>query len=315
MSSEPVRVEALLSRVVDGIASEEEFRELEALLRTSPELQRRYVHAMDLHAELQERWAASFEAEHPERKTVVGPWRWFRRGARTALAAGILLGAFGASFVFGGVSLFKTRGVAVLREGFEQGPPPGVTGVPREAGTWGGDFSEVVAAQGEVQPVRGAKMLRFLRADYQGKPNPEGSRTSGVWRLIDLRSFTREIREGTAEIQISALINSARTERQYAAFLSVYSWSAEGWKAVDVKNAREIDSSALALSRGSWVELDQDPATWQPMEAALRLPDQTDFVLFHAAVKEVSAQGVPAQFGGQYLDHVRMTLWTRIPMQ
>lgn len=69
------------------------------------------------------------------------------------------------------------------------------------------------------------------------------------------------------------------------------------------------------MSRGSWVEIDRNPATWRPLEATLRLPAQAEFVLIQAAVKQVSAKEIPMQFGAQHLDNLRITLWSRVPMQ
>lgn len=144
------------------------------------------------------------------------------------MATGIMLGAFGASLVFVAVTVRKTKGVCVLREGFEHGPVPRVTGVPRESGVWSGDYCEGVPAQGDLRRADGKKMLRFLRADYEEKPNPEGNRTSGIWRLVGVRAFASEIREGNAEIQLAALMNAAPSERDSAAFLSVCACTADG---------------------------------------------------------------------------------------
>ncbi|MEK0445230.1 MAG: hypothetical protein RLZZ399_551 [Verrucomicrobiota bacterium] len=317
MFEEGSSMDALLSRVVDGAASEEELRALEALLRTNPEARRRYVHAMDLHAELQARGALQKDPESvPEREREAGrALGWFRWGSRAALAAGIVIGVFGTSLVFGAVVAGKKRGIPLLRDGFEKGPAPKVTGLPRECGVWSGDFCDIADAQGDVRPAHGKKMLRFLRADYEGKPNPEGNRTSGIWYLADVRGFGREILGGDTEVQISTLINGAPSERTYMAFLSVYAWRADAWERVNRQDWRAVDSSALALSRGSKVDLDQDAGTWQRLDAALRLPPQTEFVLIQAAIKQTSHPGGPVAFGEQFLDHVRMTMWTRAPMQ
>lgn len=50
MSKGSARLEELLPRVVDGVASEEEMGELERVLGAITEARRRYVHAIDLRA-------------------------------------------------------------------------------------------------------------------------------------------------------------------------------------------------------------------------------------------------------------------------
>ncbi len=51
-------------------------------------------------------------------------------------------------------------------------------------------------------------MMRFLRADFDGKSKPAGGHIAVVYRLIDLRPFRCELSDGGAVVEVSASFNA-----------------------------------------------------------------------------------------------------------
>lgn len=90
---------------------------------------------------------------------------WLQARTLTAAAAGLVVGLFAASIVWGyamarGLSPHG-RTAQLLRESFED---PGMalgSGFPREAQRWSGDPGQIVGVEGDVKPKHGAHMLRL----------------------------------------------------------------------------------------------------------------------------------------------------------
>jgi hypothetical protein len=185
--------------------------------------------------------------------------------------------------------------------------------MPHAPGVWSGDFSQPVQAGDRVRPYSGKAMLRLLRADYEGKPDTPAGRTSGIWRLVDLRPFKSSYVDGQAEVHLSARINAQPSDEalQYIGYVSIHALEAAAVEKGSYQNWRSLDPASLALNRGDRTPLDRDPTTWQRMDAALRLPSQTDFLLIQVAVKQSTSAEVPIQFGTQYLDDIRLFLGRR----
>jgi hypothetical protein len=126
-----------------------------------------------------------------------------------AAAAGLLIGLFSASMVFGfGVRPLE-RVASLFQESFENGSAPFVTGMPQELNQWSGDYSEIVDAQQGMKPKDGRKMVRLLRSDFEGKTSSKPSRQGDLMRVVDVRPFLREAGGGEVVITLSALLNAA----------------------------------------------------------------------------------------------------------
>ena len=80
------------------------------------------------------------KAETPLRTST----RWFAWRPLTAAAAGLVIGLFSASMVFGFGARSVERVISLLQESFESGPAPMVKGIPQDVNLWSGDYSEVV---------------------------------------------------------------------------------------------------------------------------------------------------------------------------
>ena len=203
----------------------------------------------------------------------------------------------------------------LLAESFESTPPPTAGGVPIVADVWSGDFTELVEAQSGVQPASARRMLRFLRADYAGKPNP-GGYISEVYRLLDVRGRRRELVEGDGVVQVSALFNAApfAADEKYHYSLSMFALNQETATDGTTRNGSAMLDQCLASTRRSNDLLDHDSQTWQKMSAELRLPPNTDFLLLRISVahggRSRESQG-HEKFTAHYADDVRVVFARR----
>jgi hypothetical protein len=235
-----------------------------------------------------------------------------RLGQRSlvAAAAGLVVGLFCASVLFAYVASSLGKVLTLLDDSFESGPAPLVTGVPVEPGRWSGDYSEVVGEQQGVKPESGRKMLRFLRADYEGKTNTKGSHVADIYRLIDVRPYRQEFADGSAVVQLSAGFNAFEFPHgeTYTGKMTLHAFDAETATNGSLRAASAWDDSCLGAAATGPTRLDRNPATWQWMTTDLRLPANTDFVMIHLMIPGGPGSHTQAGFAGHYIDDVRLTL-------
>lgn len=233
------------------------------------------------------------------------------------LAAGVLLGILMSGLAWAIVRPAPETKVELLAEGFESAEAaPLPAGVPQQAGVWSGDFTEIIAAQADVQPS-GKKMLRFLSADYEGKPNP-GGYIGEIYRLIDVRNLRDTLLDGSAIVQVSAHFNAGATPESeaYQTSVSLYALDAAAVHDGALKNGMTLLDRALAVTRRSRQDLDRDRATWQRLSTELRLPPNTDYLLLRIAVAHSGSTRKASgheNFTAHYADDIRV-LFARRPL-
>ena len=310
----------LLQRWGAGTITGAELRELNSRL-SEPAHRNALLEDWLLESELAERLpgAASlglgaFAQSPPERERRLSLWlSW--RPLTMAAAAGLVLGIFCTSVVsaYVGPSFGKT--LTLLRESFESGPAPGVEGVTKEPGKWAGDITRVVGEEQGVKPENGAKMLRFLSANYAGKTHTQGSHYSDVYRLVDVRHCRRDFADGGVVAQFSAAFNAFAfpPEENYNPVLTIYAIDASTAAGLANRPGFTLWKEALAFASHHRTQLDRDPKTWQFVTTDLRLPAETDFLFVHVAVSHSSAARNGPAFEGHYMDSVRLTLGRRAP--
>ena len=297
------RLDVLLSRAADETATVEEWSELEALLAADPAARHRYVQMMDLHAELQERHAM---ASSPKAVQSRGRLAWLSWRPLTTAAAGLVIGLFGASVVFGFVSpravATVSRLSALVDGSFEQLSWPLPSGFPADYGAWSGhDLSVVEPASGEAADGDGS--LRFVRCERG---------PCAVYQLIDLRSLSENPERGEARLVLSARFRDGRAATgetlPFFVRLYVFSGSPESFRETWPESRNEAISSGgnLLKSRGG------APESWQELSATTLLPSGADFALVHIGVYDPKAfPKKPGVFGEQFVDDVQLTLQTQ----
>jgi hypothetical protein len=241
--------------------------------------------------------------------------RWLAWRPLTAVAAGILFGLFGASMVFGVGGRWTEKVTSLFRESFETGPAPSVTGVPQQLNQWSGDFSELVGEQQGIKPAHGTKMIRMLRADFEGKSVTKLNTYGDLMKIVDVRPFTRETNGGEVVFSASALFNAATfpEAERYDGVVTLY--------AVDEIGSTEknlLKNSLAHTCNGLDLSLDRNPTTWESATARLQLPAGTHFVILKVSVRRMpknkeplSTLPNPITFSGHFVDDVRATIHVR----
>lgn len=292
----------LFSAALDGRLSEAEQHELATLLAASAEARQLWFVYNDNECSLTE----------PRATIVLPPSRTarnsvFRRRPWVAAAACFALGLFCASAVFAYFVPRAERGRSLLDDGFESGIAPSVAGMPREATTWGGDFSELATGQQGVRPANGNQMLRFLRGDFAGRSIPD-SFSSDVFRLVDVRPYRAEFADGSAVMQLTARFNTAERRADDPAYCTLTIFALEAKSAHDPEMVLSRDS--LAYSRSSRVWLDGDLDSWQRVSNELRIPPETEFLMIRIGISyDAHHQGSrEGRFAGHFADDVHLVL-------
>ncbi len=311
----------LIQGHLDDTLTESERAEFDALVLQSAAARRRFWDLAEIHGLARDAariaWghadpSADQEDELPSSLNRPAPNWWTRFITRPLmpLAAGLAIGVLCTSMVFAYVGPSLGKVLTLLQDSFESGPAPLVTGVPVEPGRWSGDYSEVVGEQQGVKPESGQKMLRFLRADYEGKPDPEHSGIADIYRLIDVRPYRQEFADGAAVVQFSAAFNAfAFPEGEAYEFkMWLYAFDAQTATNGSLRIGNTRNERNLAVASTGRIKLDRNPATWQRAAGDLRLPADTDFLLIHIAVRRPPNLPPKPTFAGHYLDDVRLTM-------
>ncbi len=241
--------------------------------------------------------------------------RWLAWRPLTAVAAGILFGLFGASMVFGVGGRWTEKVTSLFRESFETGPAPSVTGVPQQLNQWSGDFSELVGEQQGIKPAYGTKMIRMLRADFEGKSVTKLNTYGDLMKIVDVRPFTRDTNGGEVVFSASALFNAASfpEAERYDGVVTLY--------AVDEIGSTEknlLTNSLAHTCNGLGLSLDRNPTTWESATARLQLPAGTNFVILKVSVRRMPKNKEPLStlpnsitFSGHFVDDVRASIHVR----
>lgn len=240
--------------------------------------------------------------------------RWFAWRPLTAAAAGLVIGLFSASMVFGFGARSVEKVISLLQESFESGPAPLVKGIPQDVNLWSGDYSEVVERYEDVKPAQGTKMVRMLRSDFEGKASSMPNRQGDLSRVIDVRPFMRDANGGEFVMTLSALFNAGPfpDSQRYDGVVTLYALGEIG------STEESLMEDALAISNGSCNSMDRDPATWQSASTRLLLPTGTKFVMLKVSFRR-SPKGSGDQpslpdlmtFAGHFVDDLRASIRIR----
>jgi len=305
--NDPTRHEwhRLFNAALNGTLTAVERPQLAALLKSSAEARQLWFLYHDNECGLSElKTAASTAAGRPARLApgdgssprLTSPWLQWR--SLTAAAAGLVIGLFGASVVYG-IAVHrgaeKRTPLAVFEPGFENAQLPLVRGVPRGTGQWGGDAAQVVAGENGVPPKEGRFMLR---AELPAR---------GAWRVyqvLDLQSLPPGRSGESREIEISASLATPDAVAAVRLFVRVFAVT-ETPDEIDDAWLDRREEAVASVMRG----LDVLPGAqgWQTLGVSMQVPRTArSLVLFLGArIPDKSART-----SSIYLDDVRVSLVT-----
>lgn len=302
----------LIRRAVDGTASPEDFCALQSALRHDAEARRQYGRYANMHAALgsgrlaMRSEAAQAVVSQPRRQVSWLTWR-----PLTAAAAGIMFGMFCTSMVFGFV-VPMARLNTLLDDSYETAATL-TAKVVLEPDAWRGDHAEIVATEHDIIPASGQRMLRFLRADFKGKPRAAGGHIADVYRLIDLRQQSQALLDGGAVVQASASVNAipfAENEK-FGCAISLFALDADSLPESASYIGTALENDANAMARSSRTKLDRDPSSWQRLTTEMRLPANTEFLVVRLHINQLFESDGLSVFTGTYLDDVSVVLTPR----
>jgi hypothetical protein len=305
----------LIRRFRDGDATAEEDQQLEALLLNDAAFREQYLRYVNIdlgvRSQIRKRSARSERApvENPAVRSF-----WLKWPPVSAAAAGLAVGLLSTSMLFGYVMPSLQKVTTLLWEDFESGPSPLAENWPVAPGQWSGDYSELSGVVQGVAPETGSNMLRFLRADYEGRHLPE-SFSSDVFRLVDVRRYQQSFAEGESVAQLAAKFNAAPFPEgdTYTCTLTIFALDDSLVGNELLKESTMISTESLAYSRSSKLEMDRDPATWQKLSNELRVPPQTQYLMIRLGISNDTK--APAKqrdsFPGHFADSVELVFADR----
>lgn len=294
----------------DGDMPDADVARLEAVLRSDPAARDAYLKLADLHACMavdEMLWVPTGEGR-PSTPPRAMPRAGWKRSVAAAFS-GLVAGLFGAGLVFAYVLPMAWKPVPLVVEGFEGPSPPRSLGMAVNDGAWSGDHSRVVTDERGVTPRDGRRMLRMLRADYEGKPTQPGY-SADLYRVIDVRPHRELIASGHARLRVVMPFNAAAfpAEEEYAGSVGIYALDASAdWDALR-GDTGFVNEAAIAMARNGTGRCDRDPRSWQVAQNELRLPPTTAFVLIHLGIAHATPSQRRETFDGHYLDGVRVHL-------
>ncbi|HSY19516.1 MAG TPA: FecR family protein [Candidatus Acidoferrales bacterium] len=186
--------------------------------------------------------------------------------------------------------------------GFDVSGRTTVGEVPTDFGYWSGLSYALTAATEEVKPANGPGMLEF------SNPSAPHTGDSEVFQVIDLRPYKPLLASGQVEAKLSALFNrvagDAGVANKFGLTLAAFRGSPADAKTLWAGRG----TMALALADKELTS-DDKPETWESLEAAAKLPPETDFVIVQ--IRAMVPKGNPgASLAGHFADLVDLRLST-----
>ncbi|MCM2373642.1 anti-sigma factor family protein [Aporhodopirellula aestuarii] len=311
----------LIRDYLDGRITPERMGELNQLLERDPSARARFREMATLEEGLRDLSVGTDPEIVPSellRPQLPGHGNrlWMRplAAAVSGLAAGVLF----TSAIWAATGVKPRDLLTLIHESFETGPAPQSTGFPVTLDVWSGDYTEIATAAAGVEPSDGERMLRFLRADYEGK-SPAVGYFSDVYRVISLQSYASLLAKQDAVASLSATFSSITPTidpKRFRGGLEMHALSAMPedvlqWNAILSPNETP-PGICLATTRRLF-DLTPSVDPWHKGRVDLQLPADARFLIVKISVCDQEAgrhdSEPPAiEFDGQFVDDVHVAL-------
>lgn len=304
----------LIHRYITGQTSDEETRHLEASLKADDELADLYLRHIELEVALETQASSaqitrdllSAPAEPVTRRST----NWYAWRPLTAAAAGIVFGMLCTSVVFGFVNqraAVKKVPLLAFDAGLEDVTQTLKDGLPDHVGQWGMDEASIVAAEENVLPLQGERMLRLEPIPPQ---KPVKNHTSRAYQMLDLRSQPVAMMNGEVEAEVTASFCATNSDLSSRYLIRAIALDEEPETAT--KNFWSKVESDGVVSESQRFDTPPGKSGWHTFSMKLRLPpgSKTLVLIFGAVPPEDTSR--PALV--HYLDDVQVSLLTPQPL-
>jgi hypothetical protein len=289
----------LMRRCLDGEASDEEFAQLEELLRNDPKFRMEYLRYLNVDSALVTLPKDAKRAGKSGHKLVAFP-RW--RPLAAAAAAGLILGLFCASVAWAVVAPRKSNTpvvIPILTESFETATTPITDGFPTRTGEWGGDRAQIVGPAPNRRPLEGNSVLSlesspdhnlgFFQQIIDVSPLPHAG--EGEMRVIEVIASYLADQPGETErytLRVASFKESPEKIRNL--------WEGVTW--------REMDKISLTFSK-TGLSAPREATGWQTLSAIVEAPADARSVVISLAAGRLDRRAPKTP---HYVDDVRAEL-------
>lgn len=304
---------AKVMRFQDGCLSENEIKELEEEMHESPEKREAFANAMVLSQSLNDHMQLEPQIQQAAKRTIKFPS--FLRSC-AILTLGVILGVSSMS-----VANALSRNLSMFApflsffDSFEHEPEPLESGIPLKAEVWGGDSTSYATEEEGIKPYSGKSMLRMLKADFPGKPDP-GGYVSEVYRWVDLSSVKDHLANDKAEVTLAAVMNAVKTgeDDKYFFGLAVYAYDSIPDFVVPNIDAFSLRDKSIASANRQQILFDDDLKSWQKVNLDMTIPSSARFLLIRLAVSrdQLNKNAPGFIYPGHYIDDFKVLLKPRL---
>lgn len=304
------RLEELIIAWEDEQLTPDELTELKQLLAANPAARQRLVESGVMQRVVAERASATANAakldrvafQSPEAKPK--PTRWLQWRPLWAAAAGLVIGTFCSSVVYGFVAprlgVVKKVPLVVFDPGLE-GMKRLDTGLPHGVDEWGVRSARIVSAENGVRPFQGQRMLRMepiLLGDLDEK------RYSRAYQVLDLRSLSLDAVSGTVEAQVTASFCASQRKVKARYVIRAVALNEPPGTATEGLWSKAEDTGVVSLTQR--FETKAGDIGWHPFSVKMPLPHGAQSLVI--ILSAISPKDETTEAPVRYLDDVQVSL-------
>jgi hypothetical protein len=225
-------------------------------------------------------------------------FRSFAARPVTAALAGLVVGLFGASMVFGyvvpRVKNEALRSMTVFTESFESETLIPQRGFPSRAGVWSGDLSGSLPAETGLQPKHGDRMVRLT-------PH-ERRKFSYAWRIVDLNDFPLPAGAESRQVEVMASFHGVHLGTTDRNQIRLAAFAEQPGDVKPIWNSENMFDHVLQHV-GRSVTVNSNDQGWQTIRARMEIPAEARSLVISLAAAMADDSALKT---AHYLDDVHV---------